>query len=651
LVKNKNTTSPHQQHRNNSLMQKLIWIVFYVLIYNCATAQVKGIADSSTNKNIQIQYLHSDSLVGTMLEGVPYNRLLGNVALEHNGTTLNCDSAHLYQDKNYVEAFGNVQINTASGAQISSEYLKYTGNNNMAYLKKDVVIIDGNNQLQSDDVNYNTITKIAKYTKGASLQSDNTQLTSNEGIYNGKTKDAYFKGDVVVTDAKYNVDSKEMKYNTVTKFVTFLDESTIVTENTTIQGKKGTYDAAKEIGNFNTRSTVSNDEQDITANTMHYEKKTGISNAAGNVVMNDYKNNRKLLANKTNYNEQTGYMKAFGDVILYDEKEGRTMFTETVEYYKKSKYTVATKNVLLYDSAQNSILQCNQLQFNQYLHLSLATGNPILRTLADKDSLFLRADSFFSAPANGVDTIRKFVVPNVNPIDSNEVVNDSLHITLLGLGHVIIFSDSMQAICDSMSYSQNDSIFKLFMKPILWTRANQAVGDTIWLRTVNNKLSQLNLLSNASMISDTKYGNMYDQIYGSKIDGFIVNDALDNMFVDGNAESIYFNKNDNDEYMGVNKSSSAQMKNVMKEKKVSRIVFYSLPEGTFTPIDKIAEADKKGAAFVWLEDKRPKTKYVVVGGEKEAVISQQSADGSQQSEGSKKKTAIKKKKNKAKTRK
>jgi hypothetical protein len=62
-------------------MQKLIWIVFYVLIYNCATAQVKGIADSSINKNIQIQYLHSETLEGTMIDGEPYNRLLGNVAL------------------------------------------------------------------------------------------------------------------------------------------------------------------------------------------------------------------------------------------------------------------------------------------------------------------------------------------------------------------------------------------------------------------------------------------------------------------------------------------------------------------------------------------------------------------------------------------
>jgi hypothetical protein len=93
------------------------------------------------------------------------------------------------------------------------------------------------------------------------------------------------------------------------------------------------------------------------------------------------------------------------------------------------------------------------------------------------------------------------------------------------------------------------------------------------------------------------------------------------------------------------------MKIVMKEKKVSRIVFYSLPEGTFTPMDKIAEADKKGAAFVWLEDKRPKTKYVVVGGEKEVVGSRESADDSQKSAVGTNKSSAKKKKNKPKTRK
>jgi lipopolysaccharide export system protein LptA len=631
-------------------MNKLIIIiVLWIICAYTSNAQVATVADSSTTalaNTIQIKYIHSDSLSGTMIDGAMYNRLLGNVSLEHNGTSLLCDSAYLYQEKNLVEAFGNVHITTASGAQITSDYLKYIGNNNMAFLKKNVTIIDGINQLQSDDVNYHTISKIAKYANGGTLQSEGTQLTSKEGIYNGITKDAYFKKDVVVTDAKYNIDSKEMKYNTKTKFVTFLDESTIVSDSTVIEGDRGTYDANKQIGNFTTRSTVSNDEQQITANTMHYEKTTGISNARGNVVLQDFKNLRKLLANNTDYYEKTGYMKATGNVIIEDEKESRTLFAniaeytkpigytkvtgnvivydvkegrvlyaDVAEYFKKNKYTKAFGNVWIYDSIQNSIISCKEFKINQVVNYSLATGNPIIRTLVDKDSLFMRADSFFSAPANIIDTIFKKYVPANTALDSLAAEDDSTSVksTLLGLGNIIIYSDSMQAVCDSLSYSQIDSIFKLFKKPLLWTRGNQAIGDTIYLQTVNNKLVQLNLKNNASMISDTKNKDMYDQIYGDKIDGYIVKDELESMYADGSASCIYFAKNESNEYLGMNNTKSAQMKILLKDRKVNRIIWYEDPEGAFIPMDKIKEGDKKEERFKWLEEKRPKNKEAVLG--------------------------------------
>jgi lipopolysaccharide export system protein LptA len=630
-------------------MKKFLFFIFIISVgAKNSFAQIDSIADTTNaiRNTIQIKYIHSESLIGTRQEGAMYNRLLGNVSLEHNGTTLLCDSAYLYQEKNYVEAFGNVHIATASGAQITSDYLKYTGDNNMALLKKNVTIIDAGNQLQSDDVSYHTISKIAKYKNGGTLQSEGTELTSNEGIYNGISKDAYFKGDVVVTDPKYNINSKEMKYNTKSKFVTFLDESTIVSDSIVLEGNKGTYDANREIGNFTTRSTVSNDEQQITANTMHYEKKTGISNARGNVVIQDFKNLRKLLANNTDYNEKTGYMKATGNVIIEDEKESRTLFAniaeytkpiqytkvtgnvivydvkegrvlyaDVAEYFKKNKYTKAVGNVWIYDSVQNSIMSCKEFQINQVVNYSIAKGNPIIRTLIDKDSLFMRADSFFSAPTSTIDTIIKKVVPTSTSLDSLASEDDSTSVknTLLGLGNIIIYSDSMQAVCDSLSYSQVDSVFRLYKKPLLWTRGNQAIGDTIYLQTINNKLSEINLKANASMISDTKNKEMYDQIYGDKIDGYIINDELVRMFADGSASCIYFAKNESNEYLGMNKTKSAQMKILLKDRKVNRIIWYEDPEGAFVPMDKLKEGDKKEERFKWLEEKRPKNKEAVLG--------------------------------------
>jgi lipopolysaccharide export system protein LptA len=624
-----------------------MFFIFRVIVFVCCSIAcfAQTPIDTIAKNAVKIKYIHSDSLVGTMLNGVPYNRLLGNVSLEHNGTTLHCDSAYLYQEKNFVEAFSNVQIQTNNGTTITSNYLKYTGNNNTALLKKEVVIVDGINQLESEEVTYNTQTKIAKYNNGGILQSESTRLSSDQGIYYGKTKDAYFKGSVVVTDPKYNVDSKEIKYNTVTKFVTFLDESTIVSDNTTLEGRKGTFDAQHSIGNFSTRSIVSNDEQQITANTMHYEKTTGISNANGNVVIDDFKNDRKLLANKTDYNEKTGYMKATGNVVIYDEQEGRTLlanmaeytkpttytkvsgkvelydakqrrtvFADTIEYIKKSKYTLAKNNVIVMDSVQQSILQCKELQINQVLQYSLAKGNPILRSLLDKDSLFMRADSFFSAPSVAIDTIKNKIVPRCTAVDSLATEdNDTIKQTLIGIGNVILYTDSMQAISDSISYSGVDSVFRLYKKPMLWTRSNQAIADTIYAKTINNKIAELNLKANASMINSSAYKNIYDQIYGNSIDGFIVNDEIEKMFVDGNAQSIYYTKNESELYLGQNKSISAQMKILFKERKVNKIIFYTEPTGVFTPIFKLTEADKLGSGFVWYPEKRPKNKEAVLG--------------------------------------
>ncbi len=594
-------------------MRYTILFLLSFFIFNKINAQL--ITDSiSKNTDVPIQYIHSDSLIGIIKEGANFNRLMGNVSLEHAGNTLTCDSAYFYQEQNYVEAFGNVNIVNANGTHVNADYLKYTGKNNLAYLKNNVNIIDGNNNLQGKEITYNTTTKIAKYYKGATLQSNETQLTSNEGTYNGKTKDCEFIGDVVVTNPEYNLESKALRYNTNTEFVTFLKESTIVTDGTTINGTKGSWDAKKEIGNFSTRSTVFNDDNQITANSLHYEKKLGTSLAKGNVVIEDFKNSRRVLANNTFYNEKTKFMFAEGQVIINDFEKGRMLFANKIEYNQNSRYTIATKNVWVYDSTENNILHCQQLEVNQNTNYMLAQGNPVLRSLANKDSLFIRANKIFSAPSAEIDSIKKIEVATSTKIDSVLVNknNENLQRTTLFIGSVVLFSDSMQAIADSISYSGADSIFKLYKKPMLWTQNNQALADTIHILTTNNKVSQVNLYQNASMISYTKAADYYDQIYGNTMQAFIVNDEIQNVKSNGNAISIYFNKNEKQEYIGMNKSESSLLNILMKNNKVSRITFIEKPTGKFVPMQKLVPAETKAANFIWNSELRPKNKLAVI---------------------------------------
>ena len=57
--------------------------------------------------------------------------------------------------------------------------------------------------------------------------------------------------------------------------------------------------------------------------------------------------------------------------------------------------------------------------------------------------------------------------------------------------HVRIFSDSLQAVCDSLFYSARDSVFRLFTQPILWASNSQVTGDTIYLYTKNKKADRM----------------------------------------------------------------------------------------------------------------------------------------------------------------
>jgi len=51
----------------------------------------------------------------------------------------------------------------------------------------------------------------------------------------------------------------------------------------------------------------------------------------------------------------------------------------------------------------------------------------------------------------------------------------------LAFHHVRIFNDSLQAVCDSLYYSTEDSTFRLFKDPVAWNDKTQIKGDTMYL--------------------------------------------------------------------------------------------------------------------------------------------------------------------------
>src|SRR5690606_39015105 len=72
-------------------------------------------------------------------DSVQYQVLIGNVRMRHDSTFMRTDSAIL-DDRNKVEAYGNVVIQELDSTYIFADTLWYNGNTRLAELKGDVVL-------------------------------------------------------------------------------------------------------------------------------------------------------------------------------------------------------------------------------------------------------------------------------------------------------------------------------------------------------------------------------------------------------------------------------------------------------------------------------------------------------------------------------
>jgi hypothetical protein len=174
--------------------------------------------------------------------------------------------------------------------------------------------------------------------------------------------------------------------------------------------------------------------------------------------------------------------------------------------------------------------------------------------------------------------------------------------------HVRIFSDSLQAVSDSLFYSGADSIFRLFYDPIVWAGESQITGDTIYLYTRNKKADRLYVFENAMVVNRAGH-NLYNQIRGNTLNGYFLDGVIDHMRAKGNAESIYYVQDEDSAYVGVNRSTADIIDMRFQNRELNKVVFVNDVRGTTTPMRMVNFTEMRLRNFKWLEERRPKTKF------------------------------------------
>jgi lipopolysaccharide export system protein LptA len=522
-------------------------LLFLIVAQTTKAQQTLGGTNAPIDSNSKlIEFLSAETYNVKKNDSMDFLILVGHVKIKQGRTLLFGDSLILNSTLNTLEGFGNIHINDADSVHTYADYLKYIGNTKKAYLRKHVKLTDGKGVLTTDSLDYDVSVKIGSFKKGGKLVRNKTTLTSKEGYYYGVTRDVIFRNKVIVKDPETNITTDTLEYNTYSQLANFISPTKIISGARIIRTSNGNYNTGTRKGYLYERSSIDDSTYTFIADEMAIDDSLGLGEFRGNAV--------------------------------YQSKDS-----------------------LSFD------LMANNIKTNRPKSILLATELPILLIKQQKDTLYVSADTLYSAKLTDLNK------PLPKARDSvGKIKDSSLNKYFEAFHNVKIYSDSLQAKCDSLFYALSDSTIRLLNKPIVWSNNNQISGDTIYLFIANKNPEHLKVLENAYAMSKIDTTQYFNQLKGIRLNAWFKEGNLSKMQMKGSAENIYFALDNQKDFIGVNHSSAQIIEINFENGEANKVLFINQLQGKMTPIGQTPKEEIKLRGFNWQEALRPKSKYDIL---------------------------------------
>jgi lipopolysaccharide export system protein LptA len=321
---------------------QLAVILGLVLAANMAIAQKK------------VKLEQADKLKGGKKGDEKYQRLLGNVILTQNKTTIYCDSAYLFKQRNFVEAFGRVRITEGDSVTITGNKLEYDGNSKKAKLRNDVVFTKlATSTLYTDHLDFDRPKNLAYYYNGGRLVDSINVLTSNKGYYDVNSNMASFKKDVHVKNPDYAMTSDSLQYNSRTKILYFRTPTNVVDkDSSTFVYNDGEYDTKTRRSDLKL-GTAESDEYVLESEDFQLDDIRKIYRLRKSV---------RLISKKENliiYGQAADYYKTKGLIKIYDRAYLAKIADDNDTLFMAADTLVSIDNV---DESKKRLLAYNKVK-------------------------------------------------------------------------------------------------------------------------------------------------------------------------------------------------------------------------------------------------------------------------------------------------
>lgn len=413
-------------------------------------------------------------------------------------------------------------------------------------------------------------------------QGDTLFVYADVLYYDGIEEFARLRNNVRLENRNTTLFTDSLDYDMRSNIGYYFDGGRIVDEENELASIYGQYSPDTKDAEFLYEVTLTNERYVMHTDTLHYNTANHIADIVGYTTI--------VSDSNIIYSDRGWYNTSSEDAALYNRslivgKDGQKLTGDTIFFNRDRNFGEVFGNMILTDSVHSSILEGDYGFHDDNKKVSFATKRARAMEFSQKDTLYLHGD-----------TIRTFL----------EEGPDSLRV-LTAHHKVRFFRVDMQGVADSVSFTERDTMVRMFRHPVVWNANRQVFGNVIEVHLNDSTVDYAQLPDFGFMIEDIEYP-YYNQLSGKEMKAYFENGDIRRLDVSGNVLTLFYPMERDSTYNKLINSESSFMTILFKNRDIEKLNMWPDVSGKAIPLYLLKRKEMYLENFAWYDAVRPKDK-------------------------------------------
>ncbi len=598
-------------------MRRLLPYLVAALSFWAASVPARG----QERKDSVVTLVSAKSAQLIELRGQNYRKVVGPARFLHNNTYLLCDTALWNVTTNIIDAIGHVQI-IQDRTRLSSGTLQYVVDDNLAKFRGGLVQLEDKdkNTLRTRYLDYNTKDSVAIFQNGASMRDKDGQIIESlYGSYDSKARLFVFNDQVNMYMDTTFVKTSRLDYRSDINTAYFGYGTDMWQDDNMLSANDGWYDRDRELFFFRRNVHLLTKDQETWSDTLYYYRALNNVDLLGHVEVLDTTRNVFALAGRMEYADSSSRVKMTRTpaVMSISEESGKR---DTLYFGADSIYYQGIKqnkvDSLWKVDAKKRLRDLEGDPVWEYRRKAAEEAAKAAEQEAKNDPNAAARNRGPGGPPEGlaedvpgpakpepVDTLMQ--PPPSDTLAAPPPVDSTRLSFIWAVSNVKVYRDDIQMSCDSLIYSDLDSLARLYIDPLVFNEGNrQYAADSIYVIIRNRMAERARLMSNA-FVTTEEAPECYDQIRGTEMMAYFDSTRTVRRFdALGGATALFFLK-ENDALATVNKVESKMLYALFEDGYLDKIYYFDNAKNDAYPVVQLPQEERYMKGFRWNPERRP----------------------------------------------